>query len=114
MSDEVKNAPQLRVGLINEILSEVIFIRMDQPLWKFFRWTSHKQWCRPMPEEHFERLDLSLTQEKIRMGCYSTRKSGGEALAFRSCRPLTFPWTDYQADDVLLGSVGSTGKRKSM
>jgi hypothetical protein len=32
MSDEVKNAPHLRVGLINEILSAVIFIRMDQLL----------------------------------------------------------------------------------
>jgi hypothetical protein len=39
MYDEVKNAPQLQIGLINEILSEAIFIRMDHPLWKFFRWT---------------------------------------------------------------------------
>jgi hypothetical protein len=29
MSDEVKNAPQLRVGLVNEILSEGIFLRVD-------------------------------------------------------------------------------------
>jgi hypothetical protein len=36
ISDEVKNRPQFRVGLINEILSEVIFIRMDQALLKFF------------------------------------------------------------------------------
>jgi hypothetical protein len=33
MSDELKNAPQLRIGLINEVLSEAIFIRMDLPLW---------------------------------------------------------------------------------
>jgi hypothetical protein len=39
MSDAVKNVPQLRIGLINEILFEAIFIRMDQPLWKFFRRT---------------------------------------------------------------------------
>jgi hypothetical protein len=40
MSDEAKNVPQLRIGLINEILSEAICIRIDQPFWKFFRWTT--------------------------------------------------------------------------
>jgi hypothetical protein len=49
MSDEVKNAPQLRIGLINEIMSEATFIRMDQPLWKFFRWTTVLLLCRDAP-----------------------------------------------------------------
>jgi hypothetical protein len=39
MSDEMKNRPQLPVGLIKEILSEVILIRIDQALWEFFRRT---------------------------------------------------------------------------
>jgi hypothetical protein len=39
MPDEVKNAPLLRIGFINEIMSEAIFIMMDQSLRKFFRWT---------------------------------------------------------------------------
>jgi hypothetical protein len=38
MIEEQASAP---VGLINEILPEVIFIRMDQALWKFFRWTPY-------------------------------------------------------------------------
>jgi hypothetical protein len=46
MSDEVKNRPQLRVGLINEILSQMIFIRMDQGLWKFFSRTTVLLLCR--------------------------------------------------------------------
>jgi hypothetical protein len=46
MSDEVTNAPQLRIGLINEILSEVIFIRMDLALWGFFRRTTVLLLCR--------------------------------------------------------------------
>jgi hypothetical protein len=32
VSGEVKNRPQLQAGLINEMLSEVIFIMIDQPL----------------------------------------------------------------------------------
>jgi hypothetical protein len=32
MSDEVKNALQLQIGLIKEVMSEGIFIKMDQPL----------------------------------------------------------------------------------
>jgi hypothetical protein len=40
MSDEVKHAPQLRVRLINKLLSEGQFIRMDHTPWKFFRWTT--------------------------------------------------------------------------
>jgi hypothetical protein len=35
----VKNEPRLRVRLINEILSEGIFIRVDHIPWNFFRWT---------------------------------------------------------------------------
>jgi hypothetical protein len=46
MSDEVKYRPQLRVGLINEIVSEVIFIRMDQSLCEFFRRTTILFLCR--------------------------------------------------------------------
>jgi hypothetical protein len=46
MSDEVKNVPQLRIGLLDEIMSDAIFIRMDQPLWKFFRWTTVLLLCR--------------------------------------------------------------------
>jgi hypothetical protein len=40
MSDDVKNAPQFRIGFMNEIVCEAIFSRMDQPFWKFFRWTT--------------------------------------------------------------------------
>jgi hypothetical protein len=40
MSDVVMNGPQLRVGLINELLSEGIFIRVDHAPWKFLRWTA--------------------------------------------------------------------------
>jgi hypothetical protein len=36
MSDDVKNAPQLPVGLINKILSEGILMRVDHSLWEFF------------------------------------------------------------------------------
>jgi hypothetical protein len=36
-----------------------------------------------------------------------------EPRAFRSCGPLTFPWTSYRADDVLHGSVGSTSLSES-
>jgi hypothetical protein len=36
MSDEVKNVPQVPVGLINEILSEGILVRVDQAPWKLF------------------------------------------------------------------------------
>jgi hypothetical protein len=50
MSDEVTNAPELRIGLINEILSEAIFIRMDEPLWKFIGWT---QFCSCVKMLHF-------------------------------------------------------------
>jgi hypothetical protein len=50
MSDEVKNATQLRVGLIKKILSEWIFIRVDQAPWKFFRWDIILLLCR---ELHF-------------------------------------------------------------
>jgi hypothetical protein len=46
MSDEVKNAPQLRIGLINKIVSEAIFIRMDQSLKKFYLWTTVLLLCR--------------------------------------------------------------------
>jgi hypothetical protein len=37
ISDAVKNAPQLRVGLVNARLSEGIFIRVDHVPWNFFR-----------------------------------------------------------------------------
>jgi hypothetical protein len=40
MFDQVKNAPQLRVGLISEILSEGIFISVDHSRWEFFCWTT--------------------------------------------------------------------------
>jgi hypothetical protein len=46
MLAEVKNGSQLRVGLIREILSEAIFIRIDQPLWEFFHWTTVLLPCR--------------------------------------------------------------------
>jgi hypothetical protein len=36
MSDEVKNGPQLRIGHINEIISEGRFIRVIRPLGMFF------------------------------------------------------------------------------
>jgi hypothetical protein len=39
MSDQVTNAPQLRMGRVNEILSEGIFVRVDHAPWKFFGWT---------------------------------------------------------------------------
>jgi hypothetical protein len=46
MSDEVKNAPQLQIGLINEILSKEIFIMVDHALWRFFRETTALLLCR--------------------------------------------------------------------
>jgi hypothetical protein len=36
MSDEVKTAPQLRIGLINEILSQEIFVTVDHAPWECF------------------------------------------------------------------------------
>jgi hypothetical protein len=45
MSDKVKNAPELRIGLINEILPEAIFIRMDKPLRKCIDWTTVRLPC---------------------------------------------------------------------
>jgi hypothetical protein len=50
MSDEVKNRPQIRVGIINEILSEVIFIMMDQPLWGL---SAGSQFCSCVEMLHF-------------------------------------------------------------
>jgi hypothetical protein len=38
MSDELKNALWLRVGLVNEPSSEGIFITLDHALWDFSRW----------------------------------------------------------------------------
>jgi hypothetical protein len=46
LSDEVKNAPQLRIGLINEILPEGILFRVDHGLWKFFGWGTVLLLCR--------------------------------------------------------------------
>jgi hypothetical protein len=46
MSNEVKNAPQLRIGLFNEILSEAILIRVDQALCTFYRCTTVLLLCR--------------------------------------------------------------------
>jgi hypothetical protein len=40
ISDEIKNASQLPVGLINELLSEAISIRVRHAPWKFFGWTT--------------------------------------------------------------------------
>jgi hypothetical protein len=36
-----------------------------------------------------------------------------ESAGFEELCSLTFPWTSYQANDVLLGSVGSTILSKS-
>jgi hypothetical protein len=82
--------------------------------WRYIT-TSRKEWCRPMSGEHFMRFDLnlSLTWEESLTGFYWTTKSWEKARSFRSCGPLTFPWTSYRDDDVLLGSVGSTGLSKS-
>jgi hypothetical protein len=46
MSDEVKNRPQLWFGSIKEILSEMIFLRIDQACWKFFHLTAVLLLCR--------------------------------------------------------------------
>jgi hypothetical protein len=46
MSDEVKNGPQLWIGLINEILSEGIFIRVIRAPWKFFHLAAILLLCR--------------------------------------------------------------------
>jgi hypothetical protein len=46
MSDELKNAPQLWVGFINELLSEGMTVRVDHAPWKFFRWTTALLLCR--------------------------------------------------------------------
>jgi hypothetical protein len=36
-----------------------------------------------------------------------------ESAGFEELRSMTFPWTNYRADDVLLASVGSTSLSKS-
>jgi hypothetical protein len=46
MSDEVNNRPQLWIGLINEILSDVIFIRVIRAPWRFFHHTAILLLCR--------------------------------------------------------------------
>jgi hypothetical protein len=46
MSENVKIAPQLRIGLLNEILFEGMFIRMDPAPWKFFGWSTILLLCR--------------------------------------------------------------------
>jgi hypothetical protein len=37
-----------------------------------------------------------------------------ESAGFEELSPVTFPWTSYWADDVVLGSVGSTSLSKSI
>jgi hypothetical protein len=46
MFDEVKNASQLLVGLIIEILFHEIIIRVDRPPRKFFCWGAVVLLCR--------------------------------------------------------------------
>jgi hypothetical protein len=46
MSDEVKNGHQLRVGLIDEILSVRIFIRVIRVPWRFFHLAIIRLLCR--------------------------------------------------------------------
>jgi hypothetical protein len=36
-----------------------------------------------------------------------------KAVGYQGCGPLTFPWTSYSADDILLSSVGSRILTKS-
>jgi hypothetical protein len=63
-----------------------------------------------MSVEHFVRLDLSLTRgESILFDELKLKESAG----FEELCSVTFPWTSYRADDVLLPSVGSTGLSKS-
>jgi hypothetical protein len=49
-----------------------------------------------------ESSGLLFDEEKLR-----------ESAGFEELCSVTFPWTSYQADDVLLGSLGSTGLSRS-
>jgi hypothetical protein len=64
MSDELKKVPRLWVGLINEILSEGIFIRVDHAPWKFCRWTTVLLLCR----------DATLRWNTLYLAMYSARR----------------------------------------
>jgi hypothetical protein len=68
MSDEVKSAPQLRIGLINEIMSEGIFIGVDHASWEFFR---RPQFC-----SYFEMRYFHGTRDKA--GMIRLLKNGDE------------------------------------
>jgi hypothetical protein len=57
---------------------------------------------------------LTLTWELSHIGCYSTRKSWEEVRALGSCGRLTFSCAGCRSRDVLLGSVGSTNRSKTI
>jgi hypothetical protein len=84
MSDEVKNRPQLLVGLINEILPEVIFIRMDQPLWEFFRRTTVLLLCRDATLQ-WDTLYIVVSERTNRNKSLKAKSGGSESI---SCRNL--------------------------
>jgi hypothetical protein len=63
MCRDVENAPQLRIGLINEILSEAICIRVVRGSLRFFRWTTVLLPCR----------DATLRWSTIYVICSSMR-----------------------------------------
>jgi hypothetical protein len=62
MADEVKNKPQLRIGFINERLSEGMFIRLIRALWRFFHFAAILLLCRdakcPWDTQYFRRTEL--------------------------------------------------------
>jgi hypothetical protein len=63
MSDEVKNGPELRVGLINEILSEGIFIRVVRALWRFFHLAAIVLLC--MNQDILVTVRIEILEKKV-------------------------------------------------
>jgi hypothetical protein len=55
-------------------------------------------------------VDFDMRREPSRL-LFDEEKLRGRA-GFRCSGPLTFPWTNYRIDDVLLGSGGSMGQSK--
>jgi hypothetical protein len=77
MSDEAKNGPQLGIGLINEILSERIFIRVIHAPWRFFHLAAILVLCR---NAKF-RSDTLYNIEEITLSGIITKRKCGEKIS---------------------------------
>jgi hypothetical protein len=65
-----------------------------------------------MSGEHFVRLAVSLTREEKHELLFDEVQLRESAGSEELCS-VTFPWTSYRANDVLLCSLGSTSLSKS-